>query len=85
MTENSKRRDFLKMAALGGAAGTFAGLANPPALAADNASKSGSEQGEIKVAGYDYDRVRGIMDGKTGIPGRKVSFHTSIMTFVTIR
>jgi len=75
MLENSKRRDFLKIAALGGAAGTLAGLVNLPALAADNASKSDSEQGEIKVAGYDYDRVRGIMDGKNGIPGRKVSFH----------
>ena len=75
MKENSKRRDFLKIAALGGAAGTLAGLVNLPALAADNASKSDSEQGEIKVAGYDYDRVRGIMDGKNGIPGRKVSFH----------
>jgi 4,5-dihydroxyphthalate decarboxylase len=75
MTQNSKRRDFLKIAALGGAAGTLAGLGSLPAGAAGSVSKSDSKQVEIKVAGYDYDRVRGIMDGKTGIPGRKVSFH----------
>ncbi|RLA39097.1 MAG: hypothetical protein DRR06_19685 [Gammaproteobacteria bacterium] len=75
MSQNSKRRDFLKIAALGGATGTLAGFANPAALAAGSVSKSDSEQSEIKVAGYDYDRVRGIMDGKTGIPGRRVSFH----------
>ncbi|MEH6607714.1 MAG: substrate-binding domain-containing protein, partial [Pseudomonadales bacterium] len=75
MTLDSKRRDFLKIAALGGAAGTLAGLGSSSALAAGSISTSDNEQGEIKVAGYDYDRVRGIMDGKTGIPGRKVSFH----------
>ncbi|WP_170287455.1 ABC transporter substrate-binding protein [Halioglobus maricola] len=29
----------------------------------------------IKVAGYDYDRVKGIMDGRAGIEGADVSFH----------
>jgi hypothetical protein len=29
----------------------------------------------IKAAGYDYDRVRGVMDGKVGIEGADVSFH----------
>lgn len=75
MTRNTKRRDFLKVAALGSAAGSLAGLGSSSALAADSGNPSASEQGEIKVAGYDYDRVRGIIDGKTGIRGREVSFH----------
>jgi len=29
----------------------------------------------IKIAGYDYDRVRTIMDGQTGIEGVEVNFH----------
>jgi 4,5-dihydroxyphthalate decarboxylase len=29
---------------------------------------------QIKVAGYDYDRVRAIMDGKAGVPGSRVVF-----------
>jgi 4,5-dihydroxyphthalate decarboxylase len=29
----------------------------------------------IKIAGYDYDRVRAIMDGQTGIEGADVNFH----------
>jgi 4,5-dihydroxyphthalate decarboxylase len=68
-----KRRNILKTAALGTAAGALAGLNSPPVVAASPSDKSGV--GDIKVAGYDYDRVRGIMDGKVGIPGREVSFH----------
>lgn len=65
------RRILLKMA---GAAATTSGLlATREALAAN---ASGTAKGvDIKVAGYDYDRVRPIMDGQVGIPGARVSFH----------
>jgi hypothetical protein len=29
----------------------------------------------IKIAAYDYDRVRAIMDGRVGIEGTEVDFH----------
>jgi len=45
---------------LSGAAGTA--LAGPGGLS-------------VKVAGYDYDRVKGIMDGRAGLKGAEVSFH----------
>ena len=69
MASNTDRRDFLKTAALVGAAGALG--ASPGTSMADTKSMVD----EIKVAGYDYDRVRAIMDGKVGIDGRGVSFH----------
>ncbi len=65
------RRILLKMA---GAAATTFGLVGTRESLAANAS--GTAKGvDIKVAGYDYDRVRPIMDGQVGIPGARVSFH----------
>jgi hypothetical protein len=65
------RRILLKMA--GAAATTFGLLGTRESLAAN---ASGTAKGvDIKVAGYDYDRVRPIMDGQVGIPGARVSFH----------
>ena len=65
------RRILLKMA---GAAATTSGLLGTREALAANAS--GTAKGvDIKVAGYDYDRVRPIMDGQVGIPGARVSFH----------
>lgn len=64
---NRSRRDFLKTSAIATAAGTL-GAGSITAFAAPSA-------GDIKVAGYDYDRVRGIMDGRAGIDGHEVSFH----------
>jgi hypothetical protein len=29
---------------------------------------------EIRIAGYDYDRIRAIVDGQVGLPGSKVTF-----------
>jgi len=69
MTPNTNRRSFLKTSAVIGAAGSLS--LNSSASGADKKSATG----EIKVAGYDYDRVRAIMDGKVGIPGRSTSFH----------
>ena len=59
------RRSLLKSAAVLAAAG-------PLVAAGDEREKRVQE---IKVAGYDYDRVKGIMDGRVGIEGAEVSFH----------
>ena len=73
------RRDLLKgvgaataMGALGLASASAA--EEPTEAQSKNASADPSLQ-EIKVAGYDYDRVRPIKDGEVGIPGADVSFH----------
>jgi len=60
------RRSFLKASVIGASAGAFTGSFQP-AVAAD--------QRAIEVAGYDYDRVKGIIDGRAGIEQAKVSFH----------
>ncbi|MDF7822945.1 ABC transporter substrate-binding protein [Pontiellaceae bacterium B12227] len=65
----SKRRDIMKLSLAGaavGSSGPLISLAGQPA-------KTGKTK--ISVAGYNYDRVRGIMDGKAGIEGADVSFH----------
>ncbi len=64
----ASRRDFIKLSAAGAAVGTlglFGGRAG-------QASETGKHQ--IKIAGYDYDRVRAIMDGQLDIEGTEVSF-----------
>jgi len=59
----------MKTAAAGVAAGgAWSALGSRAAVAA-TAAKT-----QIRVAGYDYDRVRAIMDGKVGIPGSEVTF-----------
>lgn len=58
----------MKTALAGLAAGAWGGLGGRSAHAV---SPSGSE---IRVAGYDYDRVRAIVDGKIGLPGSSVAF-----------
>jgi 4,5-dihydroxyphthalate decarboxylase len=62
------RRDFIKASVAGATVGTL-GLLHGPA---SQAAETGNHQ--IKIAGYDYDRVRAIMDGKVGIEGAHVSF-----------
>ena len=61
----TSRRDFIKLAGLGAAATSAGSLA----------ASDGAELPGIKVAGYDYDRVKGIMDGRAGVPGHSVTFH----------
>ena len=65
----SARRNFMKISLAGGAVG----LLSP--LIGQAAQDPKTKEPSIKVAGYDYDRVKGIMDGRAGIEGRKVSFH----------
>jgi 4,5-dihydroxyphthalate decarboxylase len=62
------RRDLMKTAVAGVAAGAWTALGGRAA----GAATVGKPQ--IKVAGYDYDRVRAIMDGKVGVPGSEVVF-----------
>ena len=59
-TETS-RRNFIKISAAGAAVGTL-GILGGQAVQADKTGKN-----RIKIAGYDYDRVRAIMDGQVGI------------------
>ncbi len=62
------RRDLMKTAVTGVAAGALSALGGRAAGAAT------ASEPEIKVAGYDYDRVRAIMDGKAGVAGSNVVF-----------
>jgi len=63
------RRGFLKTTAAGAAVGTLAAMGSGINVV------TAAEKNRVKVAGYDYDRVRGIMDGQVGIDGADVSFH----------
>jgi 4,5-dihydroxyphthalate decarboxylase len=65
----TSRRDFIKISVAGAAVGTL-GILGGQAAQADETGKR-----QIKIAGYDYDRVRAIMDGQAGIEGAHVNFH----------
>jgi hypothetical protein len=67
--KKTDRRSFLKASATGSAVGAWAALGGRISLAAE------AEKRRIKIAGYDYHRVRAIMDGQVGIDGTDVSFH----------
>lgn len=67
MTETSRRKFLLGSAALAGGS-TLLGASSTLAAGDDKAP-------EVKVAGYDYDRLKGIIDGRAGIDGAKVSYH----------
>ena len=64
----ASRREFIKFSVTGATVGTL-GVLGGQAAQADESSES-----PIKIAGYDYDRVRAIMDGHVGIEGAEVSF-----------
>jgi len=64
----ASRRDFIKISVAGAAVGTMGLLGGR----AGQAVETGKHQ--IKIAGYDYGRVRAIMDGQVGIEGTEVSF-----------
>jgi 4,5-dihydroxyphthalate decarboxylase len=63
------RRDLMKTAVAGVTAGALGVLGGRISLAAK------AEKRQIKIAGYDYDRVRAIMDGQAGIEGAEVNFN----------
>ena len=66
MRTGFSRRSWMKATAAGVAAGLWG--------AGRSVSASISSEPEIKIAGYDYDRIRAIVDGQVGIPGSRVSF-----------
>ena len=69
MNKTSSRRGFLKTSALAGT-----GFA---ALAASGCKVEPAEELEpvVKVAGYAYDRVRAVMDGRVAVEGARVDFN----------
>ena len=69
MENKTDRRSFLKASAAAAAVGTWTALGGRISQAAEAKNR------QIKIAGYDYDRVRAIMDGQVGIEGSDVSFH----------
>ncbi len=66
--DDTSRRDFMKTSLAGAAIGTLGMLSSQ----ASQAGEIGKRQ--IKIAGYDYDRVRAIMDGHIGLEETEVSF-----------
>ena len=69
MKNETTRRDFMKISAIGAAVGTLGLLGGRAGQATQ------TEKPQIKIAGYDYDRVRAIMDGQVDLEGADVSFN----------
>jgi 4,5-dihydroxyphthalate decarboxylase len=67
---SAPRREFLKIASVAGGIGI---------LGAANLASSADKRNElpIKLAGYDYDRVQALIDGRVGIDGCKTQFEIS--------
>ena len=73
MTDRSSRRDFLKTAAVAGAAGALSACGN--ATTGSEESSDERPQGlPISVAGYSYDRVQPLIDGRVPIEGCSPTF-----------
>ena len=66
--ENTSRRKFLANSAIAGGAAVLP-------IATTTLAAGDASQREIKVAGYDYDRLKGIIDGRASIDGSKVTYH----------
>ena len=56
------------------AAGVAAGVWSTGRSASTSTSAATPGEPEIKIAGYDYDRVRAIVDGQAGLPDSRVVF-----------
>ena len=65
------RRDLIKTSVAGAVVGSLGVLSGEVGQAAE------AEKPQIRIAGYDYDRVRAIMDGQAGIEGAEVHFNAS--------
>jgi 4,5-dihydroxyphthalate decarboxylase len=72
MDSRVKRRTLLKTALTG--AGGLAAFGGSAIRAAEPGEPSKPAGPRIRVAGYDYDRVRAIADGTVGVPGKEVAF-----------
>jgi len=64
----TNRRNFIKTTVAGTAIGSLGLWNNQAAQAAETGKR------QLKIAGYGYDRVRPIMDGKVGIENTEVIF-----------
>ena len=69
MKFKTDRRSFLKTSTVGVALGALGAIGSRMSEAAQ------SNKSQLKIAGYDYDRVRAIMDGRVGMKGVALSFH----------
>ena len=73
---NVHRREFLKASVYAAASSAVAGPALARAVAADQGTNGGSDKGDIdlKVAGYPFEHVGGLMTGKVQVAGSNVAF-----------
>jgi 4,5-dihydroxyphthalate decarboxylase len=71
MRTGFSRRSWMKTTAAGVAAGVWSAFGSRSAGAAGATTRS---EPDIKIAGYDYDRVRPIVDARVGLQGFKVTF-----------
>ena len=73
MNKTESRRGFLKTSALAGTG--FAALAASGCKVEPAEEQEPSKEPAVKVAGYAYDRVRAVMDGRVAVEGAGVDFH----------
>ena len=77
-SKNSTRREFFKTTALGagiiGALGSFSFVKETLGSISFNSETSASKDLHIKLAGYDFNRVKAIVDGRVKINGCSTTF-----------
>lgn len=73
----ASRRAFLKTTALAGAALGGSATLDPANSAEKEQNAPASGKLKIKVAGYQYDRVEGLVDGRVQIAGCETQFETA--------
>ncbi len=71
------RRDLMITAVAGGATGVLGFLGGRSSRAA------AANKLQVKIAGYAYDRVRAIQDGRLGLDRFNTSFHVEAFTAST--
>ena len=69
---NASRRGFL-----GANIAAVAAIASPSSLQAKDSSGESSEGLSLTIAGYPYERVRALQDGRVPVPGCDVRFETA--------
>ena len=74
---NPTRRRFLKAGALTGAALAASPTLGPVNARAKEKKAAASDKLKIKIAGYKYDRVEGLIDGRVKVEGCEAQFEVS--------
>jgi 4,5-dihydroxyphthalate decarboxylase len=72
--EGTSRRDFLRTATLAGAALVSEATLAPSTSRAAETSEQKSQKLAIQIAGYKFDRIAALADGRVGIEGCDVNF-----------